>query len=84
VAVDAGQGCIAPTVPTIADGTYTPLSRLLYVYVNLEDLAQPEVQEFLRFSLTQAATIVSSVGYVPLPLSDYAKNEQRLDQLLGG
>ncbi len=84
VAVDAGKGCIAPTVQTIAGGTYAPLSRPLYVYVKREALSRPEVGEFLRFTLAQAATIVSSVGYVPLPAADYAQTQQQLDRLLGG
>lgn len=82
VAVDAGQGCIAPTVQTIADGTYLPLSRPLHVYVNLDDLTRPEVREFPRFTLTQIAMIVSSAGYVPLPAADYAKNQDQLHRLL--
>jgi hypothetical protein len=35
------------------------------------------------FALTQAASIVSSVGYVPLPPSDYIKNQQ-LDRCQAG
>lgn len=82
VAVDAGKGCIAPSAQTIADGTYAPLSRLLYVYVNLADLSRPEVQEFLHFALSQAPQIVSTVGYVPLPAADYAKNQEQLKRTL--
>ena len=33
VGIDAGDGCIAPTAETIADGSY-PLSRSLYIYPN--------------------------------------------------
>jgi len=80
--IQYGAGCIAPTTQTIADGTYAPLSRPLYIYVNLEDLTRPEVQEFLCFALTRATPIVSSVGYVPLPPADYAKNLQQLDSLV--
>ena len=33
VEIDSGDGCVAPTVETAQDGTYTPLSRPLFVYV---------------------------------------------------
>lgn len=32
VAVDDGAGCVLPTPETIADGTYAPLSRPLFIY----------------------------------------------------
>ena len=35
VAVDAGDGCVAPEAGTVADGTY-PMSRALQVYVSAE------------------------------------------------
>ena len=38
IAVDAGAGCVAPSIETIADGTY-PLSRSLYIYVNTDAAA---------------------------------------------
>ena len=31
--IDGGDGCVAPSVETAQDGTYTPLSRPLFVYV---------------------------------------------------
>ena len=33
IAVDAGDGCVSPSIETIADGSY-PLSRSLYIYVS--------------------------------------------------
>ena len=34
VEVDGGSGCVAPSVESAQDGTYTPLSRPLFVYVS--------------------------------------------------
>lgn len=82
VAIDNGSGCVVPTRETIADGSYAPLSRPLFLYVNLESLAKPEVREFLRFTIGQTADIVTTVGYVPLPAADYAANRTQLDTLL--
>lgn len=83
VAIDSGDGCVAPTVESIADGSYAPLSRPLYVYVNMESLTRPEVRELLRFMLDQSDDIVETVGYVPLPAADYADNRERLEAVLG-
>ena len=38
--VDGGAGCVAPSVETAPDGTYTPLSRPLYVYVKKTSFAR--------------------------------------------
>lgn len=69
LAVDGGDGCVAPSRQTIADGSY-PLSRSLYIYVNTGRLREkPEVQAFVDYYLDAAnlAEVVPAVGYVPLP-----------------
>ena len=71
VSVDDGSGCIEPNETTINDGTYSPLSRPLYVYVNGDALAREEVRAFVDFYLRNAAELASSVGYVGLPQEMY-------------
>jgi phosphate transport system substrate-binding protein len=61
----------APSFDTIKDGSYKPLSRPLYIYVNKSALTKPEVKEFVNFYLNQAKDIVQDVQYVPLPDADY-------------
>jgi phosphate transport system substrate-binding protein len=71
VAIDNGDGPVAPSIETIADGSYAPLSRTLYIYVNANELqARPEVQEFVRFYAATADEIAPSVGYIALPDED--------------
>jgi phosphate transport system substrate-binding protein len=82
LAVDNGAGCVLPSSETIADNSYAPLSRPLYLYVNRDRLARPEIQEFLRFFLSQVGDVVRSVGYVPLPAEDYIANRERLERAL--
>lgn len=62
---------IAPSFETIKSGTYAPLSRPLFMYVNKEALARPEVKTFLTFYLENAMEIVPQVGYVALPEDQY-------------
>ena len=46
--IDGGDGCVAPSVETAQDGTYTPLSRPLFIYVKKDALARPEVEAFVQ------------------------------------
>ena len=48
---DNGDGPIAPSLETVQDGTYQPLSRPLFIYVSDKALARPEVQQFVDFYL---------------------------------
>ena len=69
--VDAGDGCVGPTVETIADGSY-PLSRSLYIYVSvpaLEDNAA--LAEYVDFYLSdEGMAAVADVGYVDMSAED--------------
>ncbi|HTS53405.1 MAG TPA: PstS family phosphate ABC transporter substrate-binding protein [Burkholderiales bacterium] len=68
VAVDNGHGCVVPSPQTVADATYQPLSRPLFIYVNAASAARPEIKAFARFYLAPESTqYVARVGYVPLP-----------------
>jgi len=72
VAVDGGEGCVTPSRETILDGTYSPLSRPIFVYVRKDALEErPEVAGFMRFYLTEGPTLVREVGYVEAPDSVY-------------
>ncbi|NQW17002.1 MAG: PstS family phosphate ABC transporter substrate-binding protein [Chloroflexi bacterium] len=80
VGVDSGNGCVSPTVVTINDGSYSPLSRPLYIYVNKAALEREEVTEFLKFYLANAATLSAEVGYVGLPDAEYAQGLAAIQQ----
>jgi len=81
VAIDGGNGPVVPSIETIADGSYTPLSRTLFIYVNANDLAsRPEVAEFVTFYAATADEIAPSVGYIALPDDD---EQETYDKVLG-
>lgn len=82
VAVNSGAGCVLPSRETIADGSYAPLSRPLFIYVNQESLARPEMQAFVRFTLDHVTELVDMAGYVPLPAADYATDRAKLEAML--
>jgi phosphate transport system substrate-binding protein len=71
VAVDDGDasngaGPIAPSPDTVANGTYRPLSRPIFIYPKVKALDRPEVLKFLEFFLSKGAPLVREVGYIPL------------------
>ncbi|TAJ18926.1 MAG: PstS family phosphate ABC transporter substrate-binding protein, partial [Dehalococcoidia bacterium] len=51
VPIDSGGGCVSPSIETIKDGTYAPLSRPLFVYPSAQALARPEVAAYFTYYL---------------------------------
>jgi phosphate transport system substrate-binding protein len=87
--IDGGKGPVAPSIENVINGTYSPLSRPLFIYVRESSAARPEVREFVQFMMTQGAELVSEVGYVPLPASAYQLawkhfNDRKLGTVFGG
>ena len=76
VAVDSGEGCVLPTSESIEDGTYSPLSRPLFIYVSAGSMERPEVKAFVEFYLDNAAELAQEVGYIRLGDAEYAANRQ--------
>jgi phosphate transport system substrate-binding protein len=67
VAVDGGDGCIKPSVETIQNGTYKPLSRTIYMYVNAASLAdKPQVKAFMDYVVANADESAKTAQIVPL------------------
>jgi phosphate transport system substrate-binding protein len=77
---------IKPSLPTIRDGTYAPLSRPLFMYVNAEAGKRPEVRAFLKYVFNNAKMIVEhpKVNYVALSDELYAGIWDRLEQGVTG
>ena len=75
--IDGGEGCVAPTAETIADGSY-PISRPLFIYVNADAAAtSPVLEAFVDFYLHDAIDAVADVGYVPLSDEDLDATRER-------
>lgn len=71
VAIDGGGGGVLPSEKTVVDGTYQPLSRPIFIYVNQKSINKPEVKEFVTFYLKSAGQLSKEVKYIPLPSSAY-------------
>jgi phosphate transport system substrate-binding protein len=68
----------------VQNGTYSPLSRPVFLYVNKGAAARPEVDAFVRFYLEQARRLVREVGYVALPEAVYRLVSRRFAARLAG
>ena len=67
---DKGQA-VAPSLENVEKGTYAPLSRPIFIYVNAASLGKPEVKEFIEYYLKNGGKLAREVKYVPLPASAY-------------
>ena len=80
VKVDDGEGCVEPSVDTVRDGSYAPLSRPLFIYVKNDKLADPAMEELLRFILGEDGRgLIEEVGYVQLEDEQYDEALAKLD-----
>ena len=81
VPIDPGTGAVSPTIETIENGAYAPLSRPLFIYAKVASLARPEVKAFLEWALSTGRALVDdpSVGYVQLPDALYGASLARVE-----
>lgn len=85
VAIDGGSGPVAPSPETVADGSYAPLSRPLFEYVNGEMLqSDPALQEFMRFMLANSGPLAEDVGYVSMPGEAIEEQQAKLEGAITG
>ena len=66
VGIDGGDGCVKPSKEAIQDGTYTPLSRPIYMYPSEKALERPEFKAFMAFVAENHAAISEAAKIVPL------------------
>ena len=70
---DKGKA-VAPSMDAVVEGSYNPLARPIFIYVNEKALDKPEVRQFVEYYMKQGATLAREVKYVPLPGRAYAHN----------
>lgn len=89
VAIDGGKGPVLPSPEAVENGTYSPLSRPIFIYVAEKSLEKPEVREYVEYYMKHAAKLVKEVKYVPLPAKVYQGNldhiaKKKLGTVFGG
>lgn len=83
VEVDGGKGCVTPSLEHVQDGTYTPLSRPLYVYVSLKAAQRPEVKAFFEFIGETLDALTEEALFIPLNDDQKAIEQKNLDAIAG-
>ena len=85
LAVDSGNEPVYPTVDAVRSVTYEPLTRPLFLYINLDSLVvKPQVTKFVQDYLGNMRNWVSFVGYIPLSERGYELALARFQQRTPG
>lgn len=79
----SGDSCVTPSAETVQDGSYRPLSRPLFVYVNTDKLDEA-TEAFLNFYIENAGELAPDVGYVAMPDTAYRLVQQRFENRTSG
>ncbi len=77
-----GAGAILPSIETVKNKTYSPLSRPLFLYVNSTAATRPEVQSFVSFYLENAGQLSREVGYIPMTDEEYIVEKQKFSEFV--
>ncbi|HLU82926.1 MAG TPA: PstS family phosphate ABC transporter substrate-binding protein [Trueperaceae bacterium] len=85
VSIDGGNGCVEPSVGNIESNTYTPLSRPLFIYVNLDSALDRAVSQFVEFYLDAAnRDYIAETGYATYADDIYQATLERFDARVTG
>lgn len=80
---ESPEKAVLPTIETIQSGTYRPLSRPLYLYVNTAALQKPAVRAFLQYYFSdEGQELVADVGYIKLPAEEFQKQLKTLNDAI--
>jgi phosphate transport system substrate-binding protein len=85
IPIDDGAGCVEPTFQNALDGTYSPLSRPLFIYTRESFLAEhPDspVLSFIQFYLDNTDALVQEVGYVTMPADVLGEQYSKIEPFL--
>ena len=75
----AGKPAVGPSMESVLDGSYQPLARPIFIYVNEKSYKErAEVREFVEFYMTKGSKLAKEVKYVPLPDRAYTLNQAHL------
>lgn len=81
LAVDNGEGAVYPTLATVSQGQYQPLTRPLFLYLNEQSLQQkPVTQAFVEHYLEGLPSWIHFTGFMPLNTERYSGSLAALKQ----
>ena len=84
LAIDSGDGCVEPSAETAADGTYTPLSRPVFIYVNNTKYNENEATAaYVDYYVENLAELAEATQFIPLNDDQYAETQTALEGIVG-
>ncbi|MBX9629379.1 MAG: PstS family phosphate ABC transporter substrate-binding protein [Burkholderiales bacterium] len=75
---------VEPSAEAVINGTYQPLARPIFIYVNAKALERAEIREFVEYYMKNAEGLVREVKYVPLPAKAYTHNVETIEKKVLG
>jgi phosphate transport system substrate-binding protein len=84
VPIHNGKEPVLPTLENVKNGTYKPLSRPLFIYINKNSAKKEEVKKFVEYYLSNASIFSKEVGYIPLPDEVYKLAKERFKKQITG
>ena len=72
IVANASDAAVPPSEENVRNGTYQPLSRPLFIYVNAASAEVPEVKSFIDYYLENSTELIQEVKFVPLPENEVA------------
>ena len=87
--VNAKGKAVLPSEQSVIDGSYNPLARPIFIYVNEKSLDRAEVRQFVEYYMKNGSKLAAEVKYVPLPAKAYQGNlahlaKKKLGTVFGG
>ena len=84
LAIDNGEGCVEPSPETAADGSYTPLSRPLFIYVNNAKYSDNEAAAaYVDYYIENLTELAEATQFIPLNDEQYAETQSALEGIAG-
>lgn len=82
---DADKPAVLPSEASIEDGTYQPLARPIFIYVNAASASsKPHVKAFVDFYVAESRSLIEEVKYVPFPEQDQAAVVEHWEKRITG
>lgn len=81
--IDGGDGCVAPSIETVQDGSYTPLARGLYIYPSAKALEDEATKAFVDFYIDNANAIGEQIGFIGLTDEQLTEAQDKVASLAG-
>ena len=83
IKVDSGGGCVAPSIKTVQNRSYKPLSRALFIYVKRDSFKKAIQKAFIKYIIVNEKKIAKTSKYVSLTPAQLRKAKRQYNTAIG-